>query len=244
MRSLLVLVLLVPALSGCVGGEEPHAAAPTGQIDGAVVDQFLRPYAATPVHLLELERRDVTNDLGGFSFRDVPPGVYTVQVVVAGPVTDEQTVTVEAHEVSRTILQAGRPVPEDPHVVRLSHAGGVDVAVPGAGCPSCSWTTPLGEPRPDHVYLEARWEDEMAEGSPSGTSLRVELRDQTGRLITSVEGRSPLQRYIDGSDIPGGADQLEVRVRFHRTNEVPHVGFEMDSRLCLFFATDPQHGAC
>lgn len=237
MRPLLVLlVLLAAGLAGCMG-EADLQQRPAGQIDGAVVDQYMNPYGEAEVELVGQERIDVTNDLGGFTFHGVPPGEHTVRVVFPDG-QDEQTVQVVADEVTPTILQVPRVYEQAPHVSMLRHEGRVDLGLPGQGCASCSWTAELSG-RPDHVLLSARWEDRVADDAPTSTLLRVELRDDDGRLITAVEGESPLQRMVGGHLVPAGADRLEVRVLFHEDNELPHPGFRMQSELCLYYGTDP-----
>src|ERR1041385_4375782 len=79
MRPLLALTLLLAPLAGCVGqAHDAAGAGPTGQLDGAVVARILHPFDGQAVYLVQLGWRDDTSPLGGFTFRDVPVGTYTV----------------------------------------------------------------------------------------------------------------------------------------------------------------------
>ena len=73
------MLLVAMAMSGCLSGPEPEPT-PVGRIDGAVIDHMLGPWAGVDVHLVEMDRWTTTNDLGGFSFLDVPPGIHTVAI--------------------------------------------------------------------------------------------------------------------------------------------------------------------
>lgn len=240
MRSVAVLAaVLALALAGCVAPAAPSASAPAGgRIDGAVVDAFLSPHANTTVRIVELGWLDETNALGGFTFRNVPAGVYTVRADVAGQ-TDRQTVVVREGATTQTILQVVLPPAPTPHVAALRHEGHADLGIPGTTCVPCAWQTTLHE-RPDHVVLEARWDNGPLPGSP--TRLVVELRDEAGRLVAFMEGQSPLQAKLMGSSIPADSETIEVRVYFHPANEAPHPGFSMQSSLCLFYAVSPDDG--
>ena len=111
------LVVLAMALAGCVGGEgsaqgrpqggatgpaaEPTASGDFGSITGQVVNEEFAPIAGARIAVMELEApTQVTDDLGKFTFNDVPPGSYSVFAEQLGFESKAQKVTVAAGEVS------------------------------------------------------------------------------------------------------------------------------------------------
>lgn len=231
----MVAMLLAAGLAGCAG-TAPYQEAAAGRIDGAVLDQGLSPHAGATVHLAELGLEDTTNDLGGFTFRQLPPGLYTLHVEVDGE-EDKEIVPV-GKDIERVILQVERERPDAPRTTTLRHAGETASGLPGEVCRSCSWTTRLHD-QPDHVRITATWDegDLRMAGSPS--LLVVELRDAAGRMITWMEGPSPLTSTVRASALAADSDELQVRVRVHGDNDAPAPGAEVLTKLELFYGKDP-----
>ncbi len=236
MRALAVLLAILVPLAGCV---EPAPQVPTGQIDGAVLDQLLNPYGDVEVQLVGTDMRDSTNALGGFTFRDVPVGAYMIKVTIEGVGEDTQGIAVAAGFTSRIVLQVAKPPATYDYTTHLSHKGQDAFGAPATECLSCAWHTQLNERRPDHVRLHAQWESQNVQGkSAAATMAIIELRDENGHLLAKLEGQSPLEARLRGSDIPASADALRVRVLMHPDNQVPHPGVEVETALDLYYGTE------
>lgn len=211
-RGLGTLLLLVLA-SGCAAPAPEPVQPATGQIDGAVVDQLLRPFVNHPVYLMQLNARDDSSLRGGFTFRDVPVGTYTLLSSKDGYRSASAVVDVEADKITRVILQL-LPIPTPPpYFESFQHRGEADVAVAGSDCASCSWDIPiLG--RPHEVIFEASWSD----GVLTDDWLDIEVKDNRGMTLfhDEVQGTrtQPAKITIAGSDLHEGTNQLEVRVAF------------------------------
>lgn len=228
----LLLLLLPAALAGCVA-EEP-AALPAGQIDGAVVDGYLYPFANQTVHLSPLGWTDQTSRLGGFTFRGVPPGTYTVLAAREGTTGAGAVVEVTADRVTKTILQL-LPVEEREPWMALfpSQTRHEDMAYPGAECESCSWTVPLGADRPAEVLFEARW----SETGLGHDAMRFRIADDQGRTLASrVVASSPFAVSVDGADVPPDAQALRITAAFGQ-DFLARPNFRIDAATTLF------HGA-
>jgi hypothetical protein len=233
MRTSALAALLLPALlAGCLGGEDADAV-PTGQIDGAVVDHTLHPFANQTVYLTQLGLTDQTSRLGGFTFRNVPVGSYTLLAAHEGTQGTAVVVEVAADRVTKVILQLLPTPVRDPHIAFLPpHSGFEDVAIYGAECGSCAWTIPLeaGE-RPAEVALEWHWEDSGA----GGDDLRFQVMDDQGDLLRrhEVDG-SPATVTIDGADIPADARELRVQVWFG-SSFLPRPNFHLESYATFYY---------
>lgn len=226
-----LLVLALPAvLAGCLAGEPP-AAVPTGQIDGAVVDQLLHPFANQTVYLSPLGWRDQTSPLGGFTFRHVPAGSYTVLTAHEGTLGAGAIVEVEAGRVTKTILQLLPVHEKDPSMDIFPSRGYADMAFAGSECTLCSWTVPLGDERPAEAVLEAHWQP----GQFGHDAIRFLVRDDRGHTLSDVVAASPpLLASIDGADIPADATELRISASFD-DDFLPRPQFEMESAMTLYY---------
>jgi hypothetical protein len=176
-RAVLVALVLSATFAGCLGGE-PATPVPTGQIDGAVVDQLLRPFAEQTVYLSELGLQDSTSRLGGFTFREVPVGAYTLLVTREGTRGAVAFVDVEADRVTKVILQLMPVEGVLPSMAVLPHDNFQQVALRDQPCGECTWTAKLPEAAPAEVVFEAVWA-----GSPLGhDGMRFEVTDDAGSL--------------------------------------------------------------
>ena len=232
MEKLALLALVLPAaLAGCLGGEP--APVPTGQIDGAVVDQLLRPFSDQTVYLSELGWRDSTSRLGGFTFREVPVGSYTLITSHDGTRGAVAVVDVQEGHVTKIILQL-LPLPRKEPTMSIlpPHSGYEDVALPGHSCPSCEWTIPLDEGVPKEVTFEAYW-DRMPHGDDG---MRFEITDQFGDVLyqSPVAFGEPVSISIQGADIPEDADRLHVTAVFGDTF-TPRTMFHMESVVTMYY---------
>jgi hypothetical protein len=233
MRTFALAALLLPALlAGCLGGEKAPEV-PTGQIDGAVVDHTLHPFANQTVYLSQLGLTDRTSRLGGFTFRDVPVGSYTLLAAHEGTQGTAVVVDVEAGRTTKVILQLLPTPVRDPHMAFFPpHSGFEDIAIYGEECVSCAWTVSLeGAERPAEVVLEWHWE---ASGA-GGDDLRFQVMDDKGDLLRRHEALgSPTSVSIDGADIPADARELRVQVWFG-SSFLPRPNFRMESYATFYY---------
>lgn len=235
LKAAVVLWVLPAILAGCLG-DQPAASAtgPTGQIDGAVVDHLLRPFANQTVTLVQLGRTDTTSPLGGFTFRDVPVGFYTLTTHIDGGPSATQVVDVAADKITRIILQL-RPE-EGPRlrIDAIGHQSESQVAYPNQECTVCGWSYALstGE-RPAEVRLEATW-PRSGVPLPGADTLHVTMTDEAGFPVFDglLEPRQTI--VLPGEDLPDQASSLQVHVSFGR-DFAPRAAFEMESVLSLFY---------
>ena len=225
MRSAVVALALL--LAGCGAPPAPPEPA-TGQIDGAVVNQILQPFGFLNVTLVNLDRVDVTSERGGFTFRDLPPGTYTLIAQAPATLGDIKVVQVEANKVTRVILQL-LPTPSTvPFVTTLRNRAQQDLATPGADCTSCGWGTFLLR-HPDEVVLRANWASLPATGS----TVTMTARDDKDRELGSVTGPSPLELDLSGNDI--AADAARIKVSFRFGADFTPQPFDLESFLDLYY---------
>lgn len=231
-KAALLALLLPAALAGCLGGDSGPPL-PTGQIDGAVVDQLLRPFAGQDVYLSPLGWLDSTSRLGGFTFREVPVGSYTLLTAREGTLGAAAAVDVEEGRITKVILQM-MPVPvAQPTMSILPHSSFAEQAFPGTECASCAWTIRLDD-APAEVVFEARWD-----ATPLGMdAMRFQVTDDRGDVLyqSPVETAGPVTISISGHDIPDDAGALQVTASFGR-DFTPRTSFRLDTVLTLY------HGA-
>ena len=234
MKAALLVLLLPAALAGCLGGEPAAPSLPTGQIDGAVVDHLLRPFANQTVELVQLQRFDATSQLGGFTFRQVPVGFHTVTTRLPDQRTATQVVDVQADKVTRVILQVLPPPGPDIHLEARPFQSGSQIATAGAQCTVCAWSHDFeGTERPAEVVLRASWL-EQAPDVEGGDDLRLLVSDGDGFALFDGAVSPEARIAIPGQDLEEGTSSLHVRVwcgpRF-----VPRAAFEMESILTLYY---------
>lgn len=233
-------MLLVAALAGCASSPEPLPPE-VGRIDGAVIDHMLGPWGNVDVHLVEMDRWTTTNDLGGFSFLDVPPGIHTVAVSTPQG-NDRDLVVVEAQEISQIILQVWNLPPAQPYVAKLTHRAVEQIAEPGAVCESCMWRTNLREEKPVAISFLAVWDPRVFVDLE--THLEIQLSDQEGRELAPLltvddeeiypRGGRMMQATIPG-DLLEDSTRIHVDVRFAKDNMAPHIDFRMETFLHLHY---------
>jgi hypothetical protein len=236
MRTSALAALLLPALlAGCLGGEDASAV-PTGQIDGAVVDHTLHPFANQTVYLSQLGLTDQTSRLGGFTFRDVPVGTYTLLAAHEGTQGTAVVVEVVADRITKVILQLLPTPVQDPHMaVFPPHSGFENVTSWNQECMSCAWTVSLeGAERPAEVVFEWHWET-SALADHGDDTLRFQVVDDQGNLLYRREAPgSPFTATIDGADIPADAGELRVQVWFG-SGFIPRVNFRLESYVTVYY---------
>lgn len=238
MRTPALAAFLLPALlaglAGCLEDGPPPP--PTGQIDGAVVDQLLRPFSNQTVHLAQLQRTDQTSALGGFTFRDVPAGSYTLLAARGGTEGAVASVTVHAGQVTKVILQLLPTPVRDPHMAIFPpHSSFEDVASYGQECRSCAWTLSLdGAERPAEVVIDWTW-DASALGEQGDDGMRFQVLDDQGNLLfRRTAASSPFTASIDGADIPSSARELRVQAWFGSAF-TPRHSFAMESYPTVYY---------
>lgn len=237
MKAALVALALPALLAGCLAGEPAAPPGPTGQIDGAVLDNLLNPYADQVVRLVQLGLEDRTSALGGFTFREVPVGVYTLTTALPDGQTDTEVVDVRQDEVTRIILQL-EPLPAElPYVEAYSFRSTGERPEAGEVCSTCEWAVPLGADRPEEVTFEAIWDSSLVpdEREP----LHIMISDGRGfQLYNKHDVTSPLLPItIEGADLHPEATELRVTVGFGNGYLAPTQDFTMDSVLVFY------HGA-
>lgn len=243
MRWLAALWVVVAA--GCLGGgpAEPHTG-PSGQIDGAVLNHVLIPYANTSVEIPDLGMETTTTQLGGFSFFDVPVGFHTVEVHLDDGI-DREVVAVRENDISRVILQIF-PTPQvKPYVADLSKTNIVAMAMPGEACEDCSWRTGLRQQHPDLVEVIVEWDGQHPALALAETHLVVELRDQDDQLLMLLD-RADVQRgdtfrlcaVLPADALPDTAGSLRLDFSFDEDNMLPHPELRFESHMRLHYADD------
>lgn len=236
MKPALALLLLPALLAGCLAGQPPAPPGPTGQIDGAVVDHLLRPFGDHTVRLVQLDRTDQTSPLGGFTFRNVPVGFYTITTEGEGGRFATQVVDVQEGKITRTILQL-MPVP-GPHVAILafSHESTADSSEPGGPCEPCGWRQAIPDQRPAEITLEAAWDEPLLNttlGSHHG-DLTIRVKDDRGFELAALHDvPSPAVVAIDGADLHPDARELVVEVEYGR-QFLPDTDFTMRSVMTMY----------
>jgi hypothetical protein len=216
-------------LAGCFTTAPADPAAATGRIDGAVVDGYLNPYAFQNVTLVNLGLVDQTSALGGFTFRDVPAGTYTLVAQRLGTDGDVKVVEVRPGHITRVILQMLPHREPLPFVSSMKNTVHTDLALAGADCADCAWGTFLLE-QPKEMVLQAQW-DAMPVG---GNSLTLQLVASDGRVLGSATGESPLEVAVHG-DLPS---QERVKVLVHFGDDFTPRPFQMASVLDLYYVAD------
>lgn len=242
-RSLTALLLpaLLAGLAGCLEGDAPAAEA-TGQIDGAVVDHLLRPFANETVFLNQLGRTDQTSALGGFTFRDVPVGSYTLLAAHEGTQGVAVVVDVEQDRITKVILQLMPTPQQDPRILIMPQQSGFEnFTWAHLECQSCARDVRLepGE-RPAEVSLQWHW-DSSTLGEHGDDEMLFEVVDEKGDLLFRQEAsQSPFTATIDGADIPADARQLSIRAWFG-PGFTPRANFHLDSYVTVYYgATSDQ----
>jgi hypothetical protein len=221
-------------LAGCLSADPGQPAAATGRIDGAVVDGYLNPYAYQNVTLVNLGLVDQTSRLGGFTFRDVPAGTYTLVAQRPGTDGDVKVVEVRPGAITRVILQMLPHHEPLPFVSTLKNTARTDLATPGADCPDCAWSTFLLE-QPKEMVLQAQW-DAVPVG---GNALTLQLVTDDGTVLGTATGASPLELAVHDA-LPS---QQRVRVLVHFADDFTPRPFQMASVLALYYVQDRAHQA-
>lgn len=230
-KGVLLALVLPAAFAGCLGGE-PAEPVPTGQIDGAVVDQLLHPFANQTVYLSQLGRTDATSRLGGFTFREVPVGSYTLLTAREGTRGAAAVVDVEADKVTKVILQL-LPLPQVlPSMSILPHSSHADFAYANTLCETCSWDIPLAGQHPVEVVFEAHWDQTLL----GRDGMRFEVTDDRGDVLyqSPVDLASPVVISIAGADIPDDVQELHVQASFGQ-EFTPRANFRMESVLTFYY---------
>jgi hypothetical protein len=220
------LLAVAGVLAGCADPVLPPQ--PVGRIDGAVLDEVMTPYANLTVHLLNLDRTDTTSAGGGFTFREVPPGTYTLAAQAPGTSADVEVVEVRAGEVTRIILQPLRQPSPEPFVTSLKSRAATDLALPDSECTSCAWSSYVAE-RPHEMAVRAAW------GQLGGRQdeLTLSVVGPAGNVIASATGTSPLDLLVPGDRLVEGSARYGYQVRFP-AGFTPQP-FEMEMLVHLYY---------
>lgn len=218
--------LVCIALAGLAGCAAPAPPQPTGQVDGAVLDPWLNPFGGAVVELLELGLTDTTSDLGGFTFRSLPPGEYTLRAMPPGTDGAIATVKVRANEVTRVILQAPHTPEPEPTILGADRTA--TFASPHSG-DRHNLAPILLSGRPDDIDVRATWT-----GTVSPPPMQVQLWGASGELLAVAHGSGsvhfqpamdllangtraivPVIVFEEDANNPVPVPQTEVTVRLH-----------------------------
>lgn len=222
-----LLALCGLAVAGCTAPPS-GSLEEAGQVDGGVIGPLLDPFGNVTVRLLPLGLEDRSSPLGGFTFRGVPPGTYTVAVDIPGTFGDQETVVVRGGKVTRIILQVHPLPPPDLHVSSLKMDAYEALALPGGSCGACAWEREYEE-RPEAVVVEAVWKARQGGG---GHAL-VDLWDGNGVWLDTLAaaGDGEVHRLeVPGAELPAGPANVRVTVRFAEDLQ-PEPAFEMQTFL-------------
>jgi len=221
-------LLAVFLLAGCLGApSSTPPAVETGRIDGAVVDGYLNPYPFQNVTLVNLGLVDQTSPLGGFTFRDVPAGTYTLISQKPGTDGDVKVVEVRPGQITRVILQMLPHREELPFVSTLPHTSYSNLATPGSDCTECAWSTFILE-KPKEMVLQAKWE-------AIGTNdLTFSLVTESGKVLGTATGQSPMELSVHD----GLPSQEKVLVQVHFPQDFTPQPVQLSFKLDLYYVAD------
>lgn len=130
----LALVLLTPALLGCLGGDDDaggeslqkaraSVTASLGGIEGTVTDGAIQPIEAATVTLLGVNRTTETESDGSFAFSEVEPGTYTISFELDGFVPTTKDTEVKAGRIAFVDVILAQRFTEEPFTQELELAG-------------------------------------------------------------------------------------------------------------------------
>ena len=231
-----VLAALLLPLTGCMSLAQTGAG-PTGQIDGAVLDSMLHPIPHATVTLVELGVTDETSDLGGFTFRGVPVGSYTLAATPNGTKGTVHPITVTTDHISRVILQVAHV--EGPQPRLLANPADVHLHYPNRGQVVIALDRiefPQQE-RPDDIDVRAEWSASL---SPSKVSdlprLAIELLDDSGELVGQATGQGTAHIRPDLNHMSEGTRMVWLRIRVVDTF-VPQPDVPVSLNLELYYGT-------
>lgn len=193
---LILLALLVGTVAGCIGNEDaaepdsedsavPQATESTGAIAGEVLSVDLEVMVGISVGLVNREgplAKTDTDKFGRYTFNDVEPGEYRLQISDACCRTASRQVTVVPGNVSLESFQLERLTPKDlrtPHVVERQWDGFVacEASVLSQADDTCGAADANRDDR--HLFNVTEGLQEIVFGmdwTQVGTSLMPDLR--------------------------------------------------------------------
>ncbi|MHB8634490.1 MAG: hypothetical protein ACYDBQ_11100 [Thermoplasmatota archaeon] len=222
-----LLAFLFVAAAGCA-----VPAPPTGRIDGALLDPMMRPIGNTPVLLVELHREDETSALGGFTFRDLPSGNYTVAAAPPGMTGTYQRLTVSGNHISRVILQVAPTPQETGRIVTVGRGATWSFPAPGT---QASLPPVLLPGSPDDIDTRVAWT-----GTLSPPPLEVQLWDNAGELLARGQGTGAVDLRGDVSRMANGTTALYVAVLFLADDAhalAPQPNVHLEATFDLYYGT-------
>jgi hypothetical protein len=236
----LVFLLLGATMSGCIVAESaptdkstqagqpaPEAAEPatfdetTGAISGLVVNAEGLPIGGALAGIRETSAQTVADVGGTFTFSNLPPGDYSLDISQLGYESTSKRVTVSAGEISHVNVALTEVAVEGPYYETILENGNVQCSVrayPGVPTTTMSglppWTTgvavcglvSLPGFEPDRFLVtyelpagaielmaEMAWQSTQATGSALGFALEIDGRsNDPDATYGSPRGRSPL----------------------------------------------------
>jgi hypothetical protein len=236
---LALMCLVVVTLGGCTQAPEAVPAA-TGQIDGAALDQLVRPHVNASIRLAELDLQTNTNERGGFSFYALPAGYYTLHLDLGEGERDEEIVSVRSASITRIILQTRVAEASSPYATLISDTQTIPLAMPGESCEECTWRTDLRHSSPTSVDLEVTWNPSHPALGEMKTNLVVHLVRDDGTVllgpldaedVVDTGGMAALRATLHV--VPADTDRVQVLFAFAETNVAPHPDFRVASTLVL-----------
>lgn len=133
---LLALVLVAPAMTGCIGlgdddsqGEglqtesQARFTSDTGGIEGIVTDEAIQPVEEATILIAELGEETTTRADGSFAFSEVTPGTYTLEITADGFLGTEKTVEVSSGDVATAEIVLAHEPSVEPFSQQFEYKG-------------------------------------------------------------------------------------------------------------------------
>ncbi len=199
-RLLLTFILLVTVNSISFAGNEDDG---SGTIRGTVTTSDGQPASMVNVSIKNTKRNFLTDEDGRFSFRNVAPGTYELELSMVGHQTVVQSVTVEANKTSDVNVHLQISDKQLQEVIIKSGSSGYKITKPSS---SLRLQTPLLEtPQNIQVVTNRTLTDQqvisMSDGAIRNVS-GVTRAEHWGDLYANISARgSQIQAFRNGFNV-------------------------------------------
>lgn len=244
--SVIVLIVLVAASSGCFGGKDKLDPSPTSPgtpttVTGVVADDGELPLAGAQVRILLTNLSVVTDGNGSYRIEGAPAGPSALVASAPAHLAQERRVTLAAGVVNRVDFQLFTLNVPRPYNETLPFSGTIACSLPQAG--GCSAEAGIDDANhhfPVKVGLagllvEMRWQ---ASVGPSGERLSAQVRAANTTACglpipdATATSASPLRLEVtSGFAISGGHQCLVVSV----PSDAAAVNQDYEAWVTLFY---------